>query len=65
MRRCMTSVRLTKHLPTNYYDGRVNDDEMSRTCGTQGGEEKCIQGVGGETQKKKKKEKQNGGKTNP
>ena len=35
--------------PTVTAMARVNDDEMSRTRGTQGGEEKRLQGVGEET----------------
>jgi hypothetical protein len=37
-------------LLTKYHSGdEVKKTEMGRTCGTYGGEEKCIQGFSGET----------------
>jgi hypothetical protein len=41
----LCSVLLTK-----YHSGdQVKKTEMGRTCGTYGGEERCIQGFSGET----------------
>jgi hypothetical protein len=35
---------------SKYHSGdRVKKTEMGRTCGTYGGEERCIQGFSGET----------------
>jgi hypothetical protein len=35
---------------TKYHSGdEVKETEMGRTCGTYGGEERCIQGFSGET----------------
>jgi hypothetical protein len=31
------------------FSGQIKDSERDRVCGTYGGEEKCIQGFGGET----------------
>ena len=31
---------------------KYKEDEMGRACGMYGGEEKCMQSVGGETRKK-------------
>jgi hypothetical protein len=43
--RALCSVLLTK-----YHSGdQVKKTEMGRTCGTYGGEERCIQGFSGET----------------
>jgi hypothetical protein len=37
-------------LLTKYHSGdKVKKTEMGRTCGTSGGEERCIQGFSGET----------------
>jgi hypothetical protein len=37
-------------LLTKYHSGdQVKKTEMDRTCGTYGGEERCIQGFSGET----------------
>jgi hypothetical protein len=37
-------------LLTKYHSGdKVKKTEMGRTCGTYGGEERCIQGFNGET----------------
>jgi hypothetical protein len=37
-------------LLTKYHSGdQVKKTEMGRTCGTYGGEERCIQGFNGET----------------
>jgi hypothetical protein len=41
----LCSVLLTKYHSVD----QVKKTEMGRTCGTYGGEERCIQGFGGET----------------
>ena len=33
----------------NFADDKIKKDERGRTGGTYGGEERCIQGFGGET----------------
>ena len=45
---CLLSVLLTEYCS----GGQIKKDEMGGTCGTYGREEKCIQGIGGETRKK-------------
>jgi len=32
-----------------YLDGQIKGDEMDGECSTYGGEERCVQGFGGET----------------
>jgi len=43
----------TQHLLlTKYYSGDQTKNEMGKGCSMYGGEEKCIQGFGGETRDK-------------
>jgi len=42
---CMSDIPFTK-----YYSGdRIEKNEMGGSCSTYGGEDRCIQGFGGET----------------
>jgi hypothetical protein len=46
----VTTLKFFPLLLTKYHSGdEVKKTEMGRTCGTNGGEERCIQGFSGET----------------
>jgi hypothetical protein len=39
----------TKAKKKYYSDDRIHEDKICRACSTYGGEEKCIEGFGGES----------------
>jgi hypothetical protein len=46
-------VKLTSHFHLEYnLNDQVGKEEMGRACNTNGGEEECIQDIGGKARKK-------------
>jgi hypothetical protein len=43
---------ITCTLPKYNLNDQVKEDELGRECGTNGGEEECIQDIGGKSRRK-------------